>query len=79
MKFNSRTQDLDFYPSLYLQTLRDQLAFQEAVLQTQLFVGLIDKVRTAQTCLADRQRLFLYDWLRYRMHVKATTKTIAKT
>ena len=38
-------QDLDFYPSLLLQALRDQLAFQEQCLKTQLFVSLVDTAR----------------------------------
>ena len=42
--------------------------FQEAVVQTQLFVGFMDSVREAAES-QDGYRSFIYDWVTFRVHI----------
>jgi len=45
LKHSSRTGEEEFYPEYFMEPLRTQLEFQDAIAHTQLFVSLMDKLR----------------------------------
>ena len=51
-----------------MQPVRRHVEFQEAVVQTQLFVGFMDAVRE-EAEKQDKYRAFIYEWLTFRLHL----------
>jgi hypothetical protein len=45
LKYSSRSGEEEFYPEYFMEPLRTQLEFQDAIAHTQLFVSLMDKLR----------------------------------
>jgi hypothetical protein len=45
LKRNAITQEEEFYPTLFLEPLRNQLEFQDAIFHTQMFVSFMDRLR----------------------------------
>ena len=45
LKHSSRSGEDEFYPEYFMEPLRTQLEFQDAIAHTQLFVSLMDKLR----------------------------------
>jgi hypothetical protein len=68
VRFNASTGEEEFYPNWFMQPVRRHVEFQEAVVQTQLFVGFMDSVREAAE-RQDRFRSFIYDWVTFRVHL----------
>lgn len=46
VRFNTITEEDEFIPHLFMEPMRSVVEFQDAVVQTQLFLGFVDKVRT---------------------------------
>jgi hypothetical protein len=76
VKFNTATGEEEFYPNWFMQPVRRHVEFQEAVVQTQLFVGFMDSVRVAAE-RQDKFRGFIYDWVYFRLHL--AKKKLGKT
>ena len=53
--------------------MRRQVEFQEAVVQTQLFVGFMDASRT-ESHEKDSSRRFIRDWAMFRTRIKNKNK-----
>ena len=68
VKYNHSTEEEEFYPNWFMQPVRRHVEFQEAVVQTQLFVGFMDAVRE-EAEKQDKYRTFIYDWLTFRIHL----------
>ena len=52
-----------------MEPIKRILEFQEAVVQTQLFVGFVDKIRLEHKSL-EPYRTFLCDWISFRLYLK---------
>merc|ERR1711933_62555 len=68
---NTQTQDFEFFPTLLIEPLKYQLEFQEALIQTQLFVSYVDEKKDVTTCLKNLRNggniaSFIATWLYYR-------------
>ena len=46
--FNESSNSWEFYPELFIEPLRARLAFQEGVVHTQLFVSLLDQMKSSE-------------------------------
>ena len=68
VKYNHSTEEEEFYPNWFMQPVRRHVEFQEAVVQTQLFVGFMDAVRE-EAEKQDKYRAFIYEWLTFRLHL----------
>ena len=68
VRFNNHSGEEEFYPNWFMQPVRRHVEFQEAVVQTQLFVGFMDSVREAAES-QDGYRSFIYDWVTFRVHI----------
>ena len=68
VKYNHSTKEEEFYPNWFMQPVRRHVEFQEAVVQTQLFVGFMDAVRE-EAEKQDKYRAFIYLWLTFRIHL----------
>lgn len=45
LRYSTRTGEEEFYPEYFIEPLRNQLEFQEAMVHTQLFVSFMDRLR----------------------------------
>lgn len=69
IKFNPITSEDEFIPHLFMEPMRSIVEFQDAVVQTQLFLGYVDRVRTEYNCL-EPYRIFISDWVSYRWRLR---------
>jgi hypothetical protein len=51
LRHSQRTGEDEFYPEYFMEPLRNQLEFQDAIVHTQLFVSFMDKLRKEQSLL----------------------------
>jgi hypothetical protein len=68
VRYNDMTGEEEFYPNWFMEPVRRHVEFQEAVVQTQLFVGFMDHVRE-ESASKDKDRVFIRDWVGFRMHL----------
>jgi len=66
VRYNDMTGEEEFYPNWFMEPVRRHVEFQEAVVQTQLFVGFMDHVRE-ESLKKDHDRQFIRDWVGFRM------------
>ena len=69
VRYNDVTGEEEFYPNWFMEPVRRHVEFQEAVVQTQLFVGFMDHVR-AESAAKDRFRQFIREWVTFRLRMK---------
>lgn len=70
----SASGDEEFLPELFMEPIKRLLEFHEAVVQTQMFVGFVDRIRVEQKSL-DPFRLFLRDWIYFRLYMRGVVKS----
>jgi hypothetical protein len=70
----SSSGDEEFLPELFMEPIKRLLEFHEAVVQTQMFVGFVDRIRVEQKSL-DPFRLFLRDWIYFRLYMRGLVKS----
>ncbi len=75
VRFNDTSGEEEFYPNWFMEPVRRHVEFQEAVVQTQLFVGFMDQVRK-ESISKDSQRMFIRDWVGFRIHIRKKWKRI---
>ena len=72
------TNEFDFFPDKFLQPLRAQLAFQEKMTGTQMFLTFIEEKKTRLDLLESLPARFIAGWLYPRWQRYKRTKDIAK-
>jgi len=70
----SREGHFEFTPKSFMKPYEAQLKFQENVINTQLFVSFMDQL-SVDYCSRESQRLFIADWIYYRMLRRARQST----
>ena len=78
-QFDSSMEYFDFNPSLFVQSLRDELLFREALASTQLFSGYVDSKRVQQVekkkMMASDAGRFIASWLYFHSTMRKSRRT----
>ena len=72
------TNEFDFYPDKFLEPLRAQLQFQEAMISTQLFLSYIEDKKNHLDLLEGNAAILIANWLQFRWHLRKRKATRLK-
>jgi len=74
--FDEDTNEFNFFPDKFLEPLRAQLAFQESMTCTQMFLSFIEEKKTRLDLLEGSFAKLIADWLcvRWRRYKRANTE-----
>lgn len=76
-EFGSFVNDeFEFYPDKFLEPLRAQLAFQEQMASTQLFLSYIEEKKCRHLLLTGPEAQFIADWVYFRRKRRSRNKSI---
>lgn len=64
--FDPETDEFDFFPDKFLEPLRAQLEFQEAMIGTQLFLSYIEEKKNILDLLEGPSARLIADWVYFR-------------